>query len=518
LGSVVLFPATSAANLSIQTITYTGQPIPDVPGSFWTDAPLPVLNRDGLIAYASDIPGAASTANSAIWYGPAGDPRLIFREGDPAPGLPSGTTFAQIGDSWNLGSSGRLLTTNYLLSNGNPIGAGVWSVSSVEPTYRVVLGGDPAPLLPGYTLSFSFIGLRSDEIGGSYFFSTYSGPGVTQNTQYAIWGGPRNNLRPIMLGGAPAPGALEHTWEGVGSNPSVAASGLVAFITGLSAPAVPYNDTGIWAGTFGGVNLVIREGVQAPGALPGQLIRRFDTVAVNSSGQVIFRSNIGGTGDNELIGTGLWAGTPGALQVLALGTGTGVPRPDNIPYTSSSNPAINDLGQVAFGSAAITPTGSRPVCVAGFADDLRVLAMSGEQAPDVPPGVLFSFTSLEPRPLINDLGDVVLMLGLSGTGVSSANDRAIWHGTVGGDLHLLVREGDQLFVNGVDRTIASFQLFSPPSHLQQVLFLARFTDGTSASVIVSVPEPACGMLGLAMVVTICRRRSDRTSRARTLAG
>jgi hypothetical protein len=101
--------------------------------------------------------------------------------------------------------------------------------------------------------------------------------------------------------------------------------------------------------------------------------------------------------------------------------------------------------------------------------------------------------------------------------VTTANDRGLWAGTSLSTLTLIAREGDVLFVNGANRTLAepsaSFALTD-----DGVAWRATFTDGTQAilySTFTPVPEPAVGF-GLAAavlggVVALRRRVAQSTA-------
>ena len=81
----------------------------------------------------------------------------------------------------------------------------------------------------------------------------------------------------------------------------------------------------------------------------------------------------------------------------------------------------------------------------------------------------------------------------------------------------VVREGDVVEVGGVSRTVASFELhegsaagedgsFSAFNNSGQLAFAAHFTDGASAVLLVSVPEPSMQFLFGAAALMMCRRR------------
>ncbi len=71
----------------------------------------------------------------------------------------------------------------------------------------------------------------------------------------------------------------------------------------------------------------------------------------------------------------------------------------------------------------------------------NVIAYAGEAVPGLP-GVTFSNATLLDFPSMDDAGNVIFRSRLLGTGVTSANDRALFGGTNYGNLAMLVRCGD----------------------------------------------------------------------------
>ena len=73
--------------------------------------------------------------------------------------------------------------------------------------------------------------------------------------------------------------------------------------------------------------------------------------------------------------------------------------------------------------------------------DLELVAVQGDPAPDVPGGFVFGISTLK-RPAINNAGQLTVYFRVEGPGVDRTNDQAIWMGTSGEDLRLVIREGD----------------------------------------------------------------------------
>jgi len=181
--------------------------------------------------------------------------------------------------------------------------------------------------------------------------------------------------------------------------------------------------------------------VGADGAvLPGLTFQRFADPVSGANGTAAFTATLSGRGVNKTNRSGLWAAdADGALRMLAR-------------------------------SGELAPGGGR---WAGF--ESLVL-------PDgAPSGPLFTGR----------------LVSSAGEGVNSGNDRGLWGVDSAGTLQLLLRSGDPLSVNGVERTIASFVALAPAAGSlgaakgfddnQSVMVIASFTDRTEALVSLTVP-------------------------------
>ena len=78
-------------------------------------------------------------------------------------------------------------------------------------------------------------------------------------------------------------------------------------------------NAGIWAGAPGSLVLAARAGSQAPGTPAGARFESFTSVIINGAGQVaigaFLANGSGGVNDNNR--SGIWAGSPSSLQLVA---------------------------------------------------------------------------------------------------------------------------------------------------------------------------------------------------------
>src|SRR4029079_14783743 len=121
----------------------------------------------------------------------------------------------------------------------------------------------------------------------------------------------------------------------------------------------------------------------------GVNFKTFADPGFNNAKQIVFSGTV--TGPGVVAGTndhGIWAGTAGALQLVAR---TGSPAPgagDGVNFNGidpPGQPVINGRGQVAF-TASMTQNKGRGLWM-GTPGNLRLVTATGMQAPDRPAGV-----------------------------------------------------------------------------------------------------------------------------------
>jgi hypothetical protein len=306
---------------------------------------------------------------------------------------------------------------------------------------RLGLMGDLAPGLPPGTI---LAGFDSGPVVNSYGLgaSTVSlgGTGVTTANNESIWVGVPGSLALVAREGDSAPGLP--AYFGSMHRPVLSATGTVAFGSLLGGAGITAgNDEAAWIGYPGALSLLAREGSAAPGTAAdfGSLLV---PLRINGSGQVAFRTGLAGAGVHAGNDQGVWTGTAGALQLAARKGDPAPGLPAGVFVGSLADPVLNGAGHLAL-SGTLTGPGVTPADDAalwfGPAQALQVVARKGDSLPGLPAGTALAGFSL--GPVINDAGQIALGGLLSGAGVDSSNDQAIWAGLPGG-LTLAVREGD----------------------------------------------------------------------------
>lgn len=424
----------------IQTVALSGDPAPGMPpGVIWSAVDgASGLDELGNVMFFGTLsgPGVIPTNSSSWWMGPPGGVGLLARAGEPAPGLP-GETFGNLSPFFPLVVNGRFAFHNVVFPSGS---TGIW-LGAPGAFPLIVKVGDAAPGT-GAGVSFSgFERLTLNPSGDISVRCALTGTGVTSANNTGIWAGSSGALQMRVRAGT--------TTTGIGGQFSTIAhqrhypinsSGQVLF--GALVSGLPNSsNTGIWISSApNSATLVAREGTAAPG-IPGvTLVSDLDSASYtfNNAGAVIFRSRIAGGGVNSSNDEAAFVGTVGNLS-LAVRKGDALP---GVTGTISSF-FCTIAGDGRIGIVATVTTGGGPLTGVwvGPSGNLSLVALQGNQAPDAPAGVVFGGSYISGA-ITTGNGRLAIWASLAGAGVDSSNDSGVWMTDTLGDLHMVVRKGD----------------------------------------------------------------------------
>src|SRR5262249_33497484 len=133
----------------------------------------------------------------------------------------------------------------------------------------------------------------------------------------------------------------------------------------LTGSVGPTNNRALWLAANNSLSLLARTGTQAPGVNAGIVFSEFTaaislaagTVPVlNGVGQVAFLAKLAGPGVTTTNDFGIWLATSGSAQLVAREGDPAPGTPDGVRFSSlSTQPALNDKGQLAFQALLIGP-------------------------------------------------------------------------------------------------------------------------------------------------------------------
>jgi hypothetical protein len=261
--------------------------------------------------------------------------------------------------------------------------------------------------------------------------------------------------------------------------------------------------SGLWAGDAMAPELLVRMEDPAPGISGAQFLA-FSALAYNNLGQAAF---VGTYIQPSLsaVGSGIWMGSHGQLQRV-LKDGDLLPDSD-LRLLTVSGVLLNDAGELALGLVATNAAGMLHSGLwAGTPGALHLVALQGEPVPGLDPEVTFG--SLGTINQLEQNGHLAFPARITGPGVTSNNDQTLWLGTLV-DPRLLLREGDTVEIEpGVAGVVNTFSVLFPSirpgttainSHGQMVvaidfeesltagIFLARLDDTTGQLILTRVP-------------------------------
>ncbi|HKQ48078.1 MAG TPA: choice-of-anchor tandem repeat NxxGxxAF-containing protein [Phycisphaerae bacterium] len=447
----VMNTALAGGGLSFQAVSLSGQAAPGIPGRFFSYYYPPVISNSGRVAFAGWLTGVTSN-DQGLWSGLPGSIQLVAREGSAAPG----TTGVFTGNGWLfpwVNSSGIVAFSAALTGAGidstNNTGIWVGAPGAIAPAARA---GNGAPGTPaGVVFSGGMQNwLMLNDAGQIVFRANLTGPGVDSSNDAGIWAGAPGALQLVAREGDTAPGTggvfdlFNYQFEAY-PLPVMNAAGEVVFAGHCTS------GRGIWRWSGGVLELLALTNTAAPGT--GVLFEYLYDPWMNASGQVAFGASLMGDGVDFMNNRGVWSGAPGAVE-LVVRKGSAAPgavgRYLTLNGTNVGLISIQDDGAITLISGLMYSDGS----IAPGTGLWRYGGGGGGSAmviPETPAtglsgATIGSVSFFGPHPSAS----MPFMTYLSGTGVNGGNDESLWLKDAGSSPLLIVREGDLFDVGGGD--------------------------------------------------------------------
>jgi hypothetical protein len=189
------------------------------------------------------------------------------------------------------------------------------------------------------------------------------------------------------------------------------------------------------------LQLVAREGTQAPGAEAGVVFLNIGGHTLNHLGGITFDSDLAGPGVTVANDRGVWRQLTGEALALSVRDGaslSGIYAGHVVQAPINVFPQINDAGQVAQ-VEYVGGVGSVLFVQNAHDNDVIPVIGAGDAAPGFPSGVHFSGFG---RPALNGVGRVAFDGELQGPDINSNNFVGVWKQEADGSVRLVAREGD----------------------------------------------------------------------------
>jgi hypothetical protein len=470
----------------------------------------PRIDDAGNVIFTATLAGNGLdfTNNRGIWTGRANALHLLARSGEPAAGTEDGTVY--YGIDCNPRINGNGYSTFFTSLNGPNINAandiGIWSGYGLN-VYLLVRKNSPLP------------GLDPPEAHGPVFGPVVSSSGafafaaqVTFHDDNGLWKGTPGSLELIARTDPAFVGYNQMAFRVIAS-PSINSAGDTIYTASLPSY------TGTWKQSASGTELLWREGLQVPGMPPGIVFGGYTLPAFSDAEVIAFMGSFHQDGILLENDTGIWAGPAGAIQLVAR---EGAQAPDAPTGVNMGQifylPVLNKRGDVAFRGFLDGGgfSGGDMGLWAGPYSDPKLLITSQTVATTTARGeIYFKFFIADPN--LNNNGDIAFYALLQGPGVSTANDHSLWVRSHEGDLILIAQEGSPFAVGGGEMRIVKElgdydRGGSDPTlgdsffnDAGQLVFELSFTDGSAGIFVATVPEPVSFTL-MIFLACLARRR------------
>ncbi|MCK4872502.1 MAG: hypothetical protein KAS72_07235 [Phycisphaerales bacterium] len=384
---------------------------------------------------------------------------------DPAPGLPPEYVIDSVG---HLRTNARGDTVG-IASIPNPVDpegellSAMWIRPAGGEVEFIALSDEQWPGQPdGW--SVWELGAPAIDAQGHYAIrTTLRTPEAPETHALAIWEAGEGGLVEVLHTGDPAPGfpdgvIVSDLWTGLARSP-INDLGEMALIGQLEYPP-DHEYTSrrvIWKYREGQFQPIVMETSSLPGIGPNTTVRGLSMCAprINNRGNVMFWACLSDP-DFETpfyVGLCLYHADTGRVEELAA-----TPCPITWmgeQYVISSvddwRTLFNDRDEALFiGSIDGPGVDESNDAIVGVhrAGQNVIIAREGMQAPDLPDGLTISDWQLGLRCQMNNTGMVVFMVKLEGPSVDSYTDDALYVSDLVGNIHLLMREGDDMDMSG----------------------------------------------------------------------
>ncbi|NOT00189.1 MAG: hypothetical protein HOP29_06135 [Phycisphaerales bacterium] len=311
----------------------------------------------------------------------------------------------------------------------------------------VLHSDDKAPGIPNASI-VTFIRPAIDGAGNVLFWGQFRREGEPF-ARSALWYGQPGKITPVMYDGMPAPLFPPGVEIGEPSSAScLAENGMLALTVRLRGPGIVagFNDRVIYVGWPGSLRRGLQGGDQAPGLERGTIIDLtlpFGFGAqISDNGVLMVLAYLSGPEVDDTNDRVMWIGPHGDLK-LVWRKGMVAPGTNGARFAWADFIRFNDAEQAVFRAGLVHDHGVDFENDVGHwrIDDgmVTLLARGGDQAAGMPAGVrYFSGGGI---PSINAQGDIGYRMLLTGVGITSENDAALWI-VRAGSISLVARKGD----------------------------------------------------------------------------
>ncbi len=527
LGGLAVLSA-GAGQVAAQGITWTkiartGEYAPGMPGCIVSPQPhvAPQIDNAGNVLFRAAFSCDDGASGVGLLYGATESLSVLQQIGQAPPGLNPNSTIS----GWlpRLSEGGDIVTVTKL----GIVGVNSLYAGNVTSGLSLVAGiGQPAPGIPGgTTISISDVHPRINATGAIAFAQGVSNLSADPAQFGVLTSGPPASLSTAVQFLGPAPGIPGAILLGGTSGLTYSDLGWLGFSSFLQGRGIdPTNHFALFAGPTNDLHVIARQGDQAPGVRVGVSFLNFSNApAQNGDGDVLFFGLVQGEGIGEANDLGLWGGPRDSPTLVVRESDPAPGLPAGTAIAELASAYLSDAHQVAFRArlmgGGITAS-SDDAYWRGPLGSPDLLVREGDAAGGLASGVQFVFSESYPRLIFNDEAELLMLAFISGPGVNSGNDFGLWAYDDQADAwQIILRTGDAfdgrvissgpsaILISDISSSSGFGQTFNDAS---EFVVRVEFTDGGTGLYRFTVPEPASIGIVICSTAAICCRRSRGT--------
>jgi hypothetical protein len=499
--------AQSTPRMTLEEVLATGDAAPQLSAGTVIQAigDVPRIDAGGNVSSIAIVRDSSGGTFQALYLTRDGHTELVFRAGDPAPGVAADfVLFPSLPETPRI-HDGRLTFAGGVEDAAAGTRIGIWSeaAGSFEP---LVLAGDPLPGLPadGEVSSFDF----TTRGGIALLRASFTRSGDSGVGDRGLWRHGGDAWKTLVVTGMAAPGLAGAAF---GADPTGVYGPLFAYDARADGKVLVQawvrgsrigesNDEALWLETGSGLRILAREGDRAGAKGKTTFGPTLSTptfggdhenipATVNDLGSVLFGAVLR-SGKTRL--NSVWTNRSGSLALVARGAvplsgygqGDQAPGfPAGVSFATFEQGAINNRQQLAFEGSADERGDLMNLTEAIWWDVPGTLALVAAEGRPVPgrAGAVFAELSLES---LTDDGALFFSARLAGSGINAANDRALFRANPDASVDLVLAEGDTVVVldaggASTQRTVRSFELGRELSGDGRGVARLTFSDGSA---------------------------------------
>jgi hypothetical protein len=487
------------------------------PGSSWVSLDFyPTINEDGqaLIGGVARQAGFPASERHGVWIDNGSGLTALALEGNPLPNFPDRI--------WQDPFTAKAQVDdvfNYTGIYTNPNATTGFATFAYDSGTHLLLAasGDPAP---GTAIAFSGVASAAANRSFQYaMLASVTGPGVDTTNTSGVWANTDGNLQLLARNGSQAPMLPDGVLVSNLGNPSINPAGMVLVRGSLKIGSGGVDDTNArayWMRVGSTNSVSVREG-EAIGS-SGLSLRdpQFRTPRLNAAGEYAF---------NTLLSGATVTPTSDAAIVKVNGTTktiiarTGDPAPNGGVFTSFFSSNLTDNGRIIFDG--ITTGGTSGIFIATESSITRLIGKDSPvpSRPDASFNTIYEPT-VSPRGQIAFIADLILSGQVSYDHLFATDPSGTLHYIAGFGSVLQTPTGE---IGPITRAHLYSRNFQDIERAQfnahgQLVFDVSFADTNHLPIIITVPEPAGILPAMGLILLSLRVRKLRAASHHGLPG